>query len=75
MTSTIIGATLLSKSGSGCFLAVKEKNYVLPHNRMKLILVSLWGAETKNQWARDDPAFVVICSFLLAVAASAFCAA
>jgi len=31
--------------------------------------------QTKNQWARDDPAFVVICSFLLAVAASAFCAA
>jgi hypothetical protein len=31
--------------------------------------------ETKNQWARDDPAFVVVCSFLLAVAASAFCAA
>lgn len=31
--------------------------------------------QTKNQWARDDPAFVVICSFLLAVAASAFSAA
>lgn len=31
--------------------------------------------QTKNQWARDDPAFVVICSFILAVAASAFCAA
>ncbi|CAM6014541.1 unnamed protein product [Sphagnum balticum] len=31
--------------------------------------------QTKNQWARDDPAFVVVCSFLLAVAASAFCAA
>uniref|UniRef100_A0A7I4FE96 UNC-50-like protein n=1 Tax=Physcomitrium patens TaxID=3218 RepID=A0A7I4FE96_PHYPA len=31
--------------------------------------------QTKNQWARDDPAFVVICSFLLAVAATAFCAA
>ena len=35
----------------------------------------LLDAETKNQWARDDPAFVVICSFLLAVAATAFCAA
>lgn len=35
----------------------------------------LLNAETKNQWARDDPAFVVICSFLLAVAATAFCAA
>ncbi|KAH7444130.1 hypothetical protein KP509_02G066000 [Ceratopteris richardii] len=31
--------------------------------------------QTKNQWARDDPAFVVICSLLLAVAASAYCAA
>ncbi|KAH9315013.1 hypothetical protein KI387_023640, partial [Taxus chinensis] len=30
---------------------------------------------TKNQWARDDPAFVVLCSFLLVVAASAYCAA
>lgn len=32
-------------------------------------------AETKNQWARDDPAFVVICCLLLAVSAAAFCAA
>ncbi|XP_039064579.1 protein unc-50 homolog [Hibiscus syriacus] len=31
--------------------------------------------QTKNQWARDDPAFVVICSFLLAVATIAYCAA
>ncbi|TQD83034.1 hypothetical protein C1H46_031410 [Malus baccata] len=31
--------------------------------------------ETKNQWARDDPAFVVICSVLLAVATLAYCAA
>ncbi|PKI33505.1 protein unc-50 homolog isoform X2 [Punica granatum] len=31
--------------------------------------------QTKNQWARDDPAFVVICSFLLAVATLAYCAA
>ncbi|XP_068656699.1 uncharacterized protein [Aristolochia californica] len=31
--------------------------------------------QTKNQWARDDPAFVVICSLLLIVATSAFCAA
>ncbi|KAG5074915.1 hypothetical protein JHK84_056146 [Glycine max] len=31
--------------------------------------------ETKNQWARDDPAFVVICSLLLAVATLAYCAA
>lgn len=40
-----------------------------------VMLFLLLVAETKNQWARDDPAFVVICSFLLAVAASAFCAA
>ncbi|KAM1233624.1 uncharacterized protein LOC126585681 isoform X1 [Malus sylvestris] len=31
--------------------------------------------QTKNQWARDDPAFVVICSVLLAVATLAYCAA
>ncbi|MCO5577605.1 hypothetical protein L7F22_031436 [Adiantum nelumboides] len=31
--------------------------------------------QTKNQWARDDPAFTVICSLLLAVAASAYCSA
>ncbi|XP_010271213.1 PREDICTED: protein unc-50 homolog isoform X2 [Nelumbo nucifera] len=31
--------------------------------------------QTKNQWARDDPAFVVICSLLLVVATSAYCAA
>ncbi|XP_050260996.1 uncharacterized protein LOC126705823 isoform X2 [Quercus robur] len=31
--------------------------------------------QTKNQWARDDPAFVVICSFLLTVATLAYCAA
>ena len=30
--------------------------------------------QTKNQWARDDPAFVVICCLLLAVAAAAYCA-
>eukprot|EP00249_Psilotum_nudum_P011977 c23502_g1_i2 orf=203-952(+) len=31
--------------------------------------------QTKNQWARDDPAFVVICSLLVGVAAAAYCAA
>ncbi|CAN6685616.1 unnamed protein product [Malus baccata var. baccata] len=31
--------------------------------------------QTKNQWARDDPAFVVISSLLLAVATLAYCAA
>lgn len=32
-------------------------------------------AETKNQWARDDPAFAVICSLLLSVCTIAYCAA
>ena len=32
-------------------------------------------AETKNQWARDDPAFVVITSVLVAVASAAYCVA
>ncbi|KAK8509031.1 hypothetical protein V6N12_016874 [Hibiscus sabdariffa] len=31
--------------------------------------------QTKNQWARDDPAFLVICILLLAVATLAYCAA
>lgn len=31
--------------------------------------------QTKNQWARDDPAYVIICCLLVAVAASAFCVA
>lgn len=29
--------------------------------------------QTKNQWARDDPAFAVVCCVLVAVAASAYC--
>lgn len=29
--------------------------------------------QTKNQWARDDPAFVLICAALLAIAAAAYC--
>ncbi|KAL2490812.1 UNC-50 family protein [Abeliophyllum distichum] len=31
--------------------------------------------QTKNQWARDDPAFVVVCSLLLAISTIAYCAA
>ncbi|KAL2553407.1 Uncharacterized protein Fot_07026 [Forsythia ovata] len=31
--------------------------------------------QTKNQWAHDDPAFLVICSLLLAVSTIAYCAA
>ncbi|KAL0915604.1 hypothetical protein M5K25_016033 [Dendrobium thyrsiflorum] len=31
--------------------------------------------ETKNQWARDDPAFIVILSLFVVVATSAYCAA
>lgn len=29
--------------------------------------------QTKNQWARDDPAFVVICSLLVMIASTAYC--
>uniref|UniRef100_A0A061QTX7 Unc-50 family protein n=2 Tax=Tetraselmis sp. GSL018 TaxID=582737 RepID=A0A061QTX7_9CHLO len=29
--------------------------------------------KTKNQWARDDPAFVCVCCILLAISASAYC--
>ncbi|CAI5466733.1 unnamed protein product [Closterium sp. Yama58-4] len=31
--------------------------------------------QTKNQWARDDPAFVVISAMLLAISASSYCVA
>nr|CAB3456614.1 unnamed protein product [Digitaria exilis] len=31
--------------------------------------------QTKNQWARDDPAFVVILILFLVFATSAYCAA
>ncbi|KAF7126572.1 hypothetical protein RHSIM_Rhsim11G0160100 [Rhododendron simsii] len=31
--------------------------------------------QTKNQWARDDPAFIVVCSLLLVVSTLAYCAA
>ena len=29
--------------------------------------------QTKNQWARDDPAFVVVCAAFQAIAATAYC--
>jgi hypothetical protein len=29
--------------------------------------------QTKNQWARDDPAFVVVCALFQAISATAFC--
>jgi hypothetical protein len=31
--------------------------------------------QTKNHWARDDPAFVVVCSALMAAIAVAYCLA
>lgn len=31
--------------------------------------------QTKNQWARDDPAFLVVCMYLLVVVATAYCIA
>ncbi|DBA72070.1 hypothetical protein WJX79_005533 [Trebouxia sp. C0005] len=31
--------------------------------------------QTKNQWARDDPAFVIVCAMLVACAALAYCVA
>ena len=40
-----------------------------------VVLTRRARAETKNQWARDDPAFVVITCALVAAAACAYCAA
>eukprot|EP00892_Ulva_mutabilis_P006788 jgi/Ulvmu1/4481/UM002_0206.1 len=31
--------------------------------------------QTKNQWARDDPAFLVVCMYLLVVVSTAYCIA
>ncbi|KAL0655541.1 hypothetical protein Bca4012_076125 [Brassica carinata] len=39
-----------------------------------LFLCPTLRTETKNQWARDDPAFIVICSLLLILATLAYCA-
>ena len=45
------------------------------HARSRSRVDTLLRAETKNQWARDDPAFVVITCALVAAAACAYCAA
>ena len=29
--------------------------------------------QTKNQWARDDPAYVIICCCLVALAGTSYC--
>ncbi|KAG5526402.1 hypothetical protein RHGRI_032624 [Rhododendron griersonianum] len=39
------------------------------------IVVLCCHSETKNQWARDDPAFIVVCSLLLVVSTLAYCVA
>mmetsp|Transcript_8729 Transcript_8729/g.10445 ORF Transcript_8729/g.10445 Transcript_8729/m.10445 type:complete len:288 (-) Transcript_8729:74-937(-) len=38
----------------------------------KVYKLTSWRNQTKNQWARDDPAFVVIVCFFLAVASVAY---
>ncbi|KAL1118076.1 hypothetical protein V6Z11_D01G007900 [Gossypium hirsutum] len=45
------------------------------HSGKCFIYVLHQRLQTKNRWARDDPAFVVICSLLLALATVAYCAA
>lgn len=52
------------KFGMAC-----EFKYIFPDFSYSFVL-----SETKNQWARDDPAFIVICSVLLVVATLAYCA-
>lgn len=42
---------------------------------LNFVYCFLFFLETKNQWARDDPAFIVICSLLLVVATLAYCVA
>ncbi|KAJ1534074.1 Protein unc-50, partial [Cladochytrium tenue] len=43
-----------------------------PLCRLYLLFFFLYGLETKNQWARDDPGFYVIFSACLAVTAIAY---
>ncbi|XP_068654269.1 uncharacterized protein [Aristolochia californica] len=56
---------ILSTHSGRCSTSVPHQSY--QHTK--------YHKQTKNQWARDDPAFVVICGLLLMVATSAFCAA
>ena len=60
-------------------LKLTEQGEILSISMEELVLDScsliFLFAETKNQWARDDPAFVVICILLLAFSTLAYCAA
>ncbi|KAK2985841.1 hypothetical protein RJ640_018707 [Escallonia rubra] len=59
---------ILSILSGKCFIyAPRQKLCSYQHTK--------YHKQTKNQWARDDPAFIVICSLLLAVSTLAYCAA
>ena len=62
------------KSSFLCLLLLLLQILIIP------LFVDSWYflpviSETKNQWARDDPAFVVILILFLVFATSAYCAA
>lgn len=56
-------------------ITTREKGNLVDIEKFIEASLSYFPTETKNQWARDDPAFVVICSLLLAVSTVAYCAA
>eukprot|EP01097_Dermamoeba_algensis_P009203 TRINITY_DN63_c0_g1_i1.p1 TRINITY_DN63_c0_g1~~TRINITY_DN63_c0_g1_i1.p1 ORF type:complete len:250 (+),score=42.07 TRINITY_DN63_c0_g1_i1:120-869(+) len=45
----------------------------LCYSPTKTYRTTIWHKQTKNQWARDDPAFVAILIYLLIVSSLAFC--
>lgn len=60
-----------------CASSVKAKinrGHMLNSERCRYRHTS-YHKQTKNQWARDDPAFLVVCMYLLVVVATAYCIA
>jgi len=54
------------------YVTLKPYSFII---LVELSFICSFFSETKNQWARDDPAFVVIFSLFLIVATSAYCVA
>jgi len=72
----------LLMSAGGCFLLTPTMSPTSAYLATTLVRMpgnprryrhTSYHKQTKNQWARDDPAFVIICSLLVAAAATAYC--
>jgi len=46
--------------------------FYLCFNPSRVYKITYWHKQTKNQWARDDPAFVAICVFFMALASMSY---